>query len=57
MVEQRQHGEQITIAHCVLKVEAPNVNFMVNGHEYNSGYYLTDGIYPQWLVFVNMKVA
>lgn len=57
MVEQRQHGEQITIAHCVLKVKAPNVNFMVNGHEYNSGYYLTDGIYPQWLVFVNMKVA
>jgi hypothetical protein len=29
----------------VLKGEAPNMNFMVNGHEYNQGYYLTDDIY------------
>uniref|UniRef100_A0A0D3AR58 DDE Tnp4 domain-containing protein n=1 Tax=Brassica oleracea var. oleracea TaxID=109376 RepID=A0A0D3AR58_BRAOL len=31
---------------------APKVNYIVNGHEYDLAYYLTDGIYPKWDTFV-----
>lgn len=31
---------------------APTVNFKVNDHDYNYGYYLADGIYPNWPVFM-----
>jgi hypothetical protein len=27
--------------------QAPKVDFIINGHNYNMGYYPTDGIYPQ----------
>ncbi|XP_047964996.1 uncharacterized protein LOC125209443 [Salvia hispanica] len=36
----------------VLEVRAPYVNYVVNGHQYNRAYYLTDGIYPAWAAFV-----
>ncbi|KAL3639299.1 hypothetical protein CASFOL_017206 [Castilleja foliolosa] len=32
--------------------EAPSVNFTVNRRQYNLAYYLADGIYPKWPVFV-----
>jgi hypothetical protein len=34
------------------KGEAPAVNYTINEHNYDMGYYLVDGIYPTWSTFV-----
>ena len=31
---------------------APKCEYIVNGHEYRIGYFLSDGIYPKWATFV-----
>ncbi|TVU27013.1 hypothetical protein EJB05_29591, partial [Eragrostis curvula] len=36
----------------VLQGRAPAVHYTLNGNEYNMGYYLTHGIYPEWATFV-----
>jgi hypothetical protein len=30
----------------------PAINFIINNKEHNPGYYLVDGIYPDWHIFV-----
>jgi hypothetical protein len=35
-----------------LKGKAPRVNYSVNEKQYQLGYYLVDGIYPEWAAFV-----
>jgi hypothetical protein len=43
---------QSTIFINELKGQAPRVQYMVNGNQHNIEYFLVDGIYPEWAVFV-----
>ncbi|KAL7584084.1 hypothetical protein Lser_V15G45677 [Lactuca serriola] len=44
--------DQSPIFDDLLSGKAPDAPFTVNGNEYKFGYYLTDGIYPQYSTFV-----
>ncbi|XP_023749420.1 uncharacterized protein LOC111897704 [Lactuca sativa] len=41
-----------SIVNDMLQGKAPNMSFVVNEHQYNYGYYLGDGIYPEYAMFV-----
>ena len=36
----------------IIKGQALQGTFSVNGREYHMAYYLTDGIYPKWVTFI-----
>ncbi|XP_074352047.1 uncharacterized protein LOC141691208 [Apium graveolens] len=44
--------DQSTVFDEALEGRAPEVKYNVNGKDYNLGYYLIDGIYPEWATFV-----
>ncbi|XP_010695446.1 uncharacterized protein LOC104908075 [Beta vulgaris subsp. vulgaris] len=44
--------ESSPIFNDVFEGHAPPINFVINGHQYDMGYYLTDGIYPQRATFI-----
>nr|XP_043638320.1 uncharacterized protein LOC122609301 [Erigeron canadensis] len=36
----------------LLRNKAPKVEFLVNGEQFQKGYYLADGVYPEWATLV-----
>ncbi|KAI3736104.1 hypothetical protein L6452_15637 [Arctium lappa] len=43
---------QSTLFNDVLQGYSPEIKFTVNGTDYTKGYYLADGIYPEWATIV-----
>lgn len=49
--------QQSPLLNDLLMDAAPPSAFQVNGREYRHGYYLADGIYPEWSTFVKSHSA
>jgi len=43
---------QSSLFTSILQGSAPSTQFIVNGNQYNMGYYLADDIYSKWATFV-----
>ena len=43
--------QQSPLMNKIAKGQTHPVEFVANGHTYNYGYYLADGIYPRWQTF------
>lgn len=41
-----------TLLHSLINGTAPEIKFVLHGHDYTMGYYLADGIYPEWQVMM-----
>ena len=46
-----------TLLHDLMHGRAPQADFQVNNNNYKFGYYLTDGIYPDYAIFVKTLPA